>query len=134
MLQSGSKYLSKCYIYLKQLNHGWKIKKKNKRMKLLANILPKIQALTHCGSIIWLNFGGCLHWVSYQGFWLFFLSFFSFLLFFLSFSTLRCLGPTLHQGRVVLPHFPLNYQSWNLVGYSASDCIATEQCFGMCST
>ena len=98
-------------------------KKINKRMKLLANILPKIQALTHCGSNIWLNFGGCLHWVSHQGSWLFFLSFFSFLLFFLSFSTLRCLGPTLHQGRVVLLHFPLNYWSWNLVGYSASDCL-----------
>lgn len=97
-------------------------KKKIKEWNYLLIYWPKYKLLTHCGCIMWLNCGACLPWVSCQGSWLFFLSFFFFLLlFFLSFSTLRCLGLTLHQGRVVLPHFPLNYRSWNLVGYSASD-------------
>lgn len=119
MLQSGSKYLSKCYIYLKQLNQGWK--KKIKEWNYLLIFCPKYKPLTHCGSIIWLNYVGCLHRVSCQGSWLFFLPFFFFLLLLFFLLVLLDVLVQLHQGRVVLPQFPLNYRSWNLVGYSASD-------------
>lgn len=127
--------LSKCYIYLKQLNQGWKKKDKREWNYLLITSAPS--SSSHTVVSIMSSVGlVCLGFMSGL---LIILSFFSFLFFFsfFLFSTLRCPGLTLHQGRVVLPHFHfLNYRSWNLVGYSASDYLHCHWAvvWNVCST